>query len=81
MIRREQPLVGLTETTASPQWEPDCTLTQYGEPHGNLETQAAGMCRRLLVRRQGRAVKESGEFTPEQLEEYDVWATLLPEEY
>ena len=28
-----------------------------------------------------RAVKESGEFTPQQLEEYDVWTMLLPEEY
>ncbi len=28
-----------------------------------------------------RAVKESNEFTPAQLEEYDVWTMLLPEEY
>ena len=28
-----------------------------------------------------RAVKESGEFTAEQLAEYDHWTMLLPEEY
>ena len=28
-----------------------------------------------------KSVKESGEFTPEQLAEYDHWTMLLPEEY
>ena len=28
-----------------------------------------------------KSVKESGEFTPEQLAEYDHWTILLPEEY
>ncbi len=27
------------------------------------------------------SVKDSGEFTPEQLAEYDHWTILLPEEY
>lgn len=28
-----------------------------------------------------QSVKDSGEFTPEQLAEYDHWTMLLPEEY
>ena len=28
-----------------------------------------------------QSVKDSGEFTPEQLAEYDHWTILLPEEY
>ncbi len=28
-----------------------------------------------------QSIKDSGEFTPEQLAEYDHWTMLLPEEY
>ena len=28
-----------------------------------------------------RSMKEDGDYTPEQIEEYDYWTLLLPEEY